>query len=385
MPFEFTEAQEMFKKEVRNFAQKEVAPGAKERAKQEEPTPESEAVMQKIVDMGLTAINLPEEYGGQEADWVSFGIAVEELSRAEFAAGGAPLFGQIAYALFADREDLRKEWVPKVIKMEKKLCFAVTEPDSGSDVSSMKLKADRDGDFYVLNGEKTAVSGGMWADAAFVFAKTDPAGGFKGVTSFLVPMDLPGITKSHFADMGCRGYGRASVIFDNVRVPAANILGEEGKGFYRIMNGFDYYRVVLSLQCIGAAGISLDEAVEYAKQRTAFGKQIGRFQGVAFKLAEDATMLELGRLMCYRTLWMRDKGEQHSKETAMCKLFCPQAAMRTINDCIVTIGHVAYSEEYPLEQRLRDVIGYQIADGTPEIQKLVISRDLFGREIVPGF
>jgi len=385
MPFEFNEAQEMFRKEARNFAQKEIAPGAKERAKQEDLTPEAIRVMKKMADNGYTGINIPEEYGGQPGDWVTLAIAVEELSRAEFSAGGAPLSGQIPYGLFADREDLRKEWVPKSIMGEKRLCFCVTEPDAGSDVTGMKMKATKDGDYWVLNGEKTSVSMGMFADAAFVFAKTDPTAGFKGVTSFLVPMDLPGITKSHFADMGCINYGRASIIFDDVRVPAENVIGEEGKGFYRIMQGFDYYRVVLSLQCLGAAGQSLDEAIEYAKMRIAFGKQIGRFQGISFKLAEDAALLEAGRLLCYRAMWLRDKGERHSKETAMCKLLCPDWCWHIINDCMITFGHAAYSEEYPLEQRLRDVLGYQIADGTPEIQKLVISRELFNREVVPGF
>lgn len=385
MPFEFTEAQEMFKKEVRNFAQKEIAPGAKERAEQEWFSKESTEMWQKMVDMGLAGLNIPEEYGGQPADWVSVGIAIEELSKADWSAGGAPFIGHIPYGIFADREDLRKEWIPAVIKREKTLCFSVTEPNAGSDVSSIEMKAKKDGDHYILNGEKTSVSMGMYADAALVFAKTDSTAGFQGISCFLVPLNLPGITKSSFEDMGFKGVGRASIIFDDVRVPAdANVVPGD-KGFLRIMTGFDFYRVVLSMQCLAAAGASLDEAIEYAKQRTAFGKQIGRFQGVAFKLAEDATLLETGRLMCYRTLWLRDKGERHTKETAMCKWWCPQISLRIINDAMVTFGHVAYSEEYPLERRYRDVVGFQIADGTPEIQKLIISRELFGREITPGF
>ena len=319
MPFEFTEAQEMFKKEVRDFARKEILPGAKERAKLEGSTPETEAVMKKIVDMGLTGINIPEEYGGQPGDWVTAGIAVEELSKAEFMAGGAPLIAHIPLGIFYYREDLRKEWIPSVIKMEKSLCFCVTEPDAGSDVTSIKMRAEKDGNEWVLNGEKTSVSGGMFAESGLIFAKTDPNAGFKGISCFLVPLNQPGVVRSSFKDMGFKGAGRASINFDNVRVPEDANLMPEGKGFYRIMMGFDFYRVVLSLQCLGAAGQSLDEAIEYAKMRTAFGKQIGRFQGVAFKLAEDATLLEAGRLMCYRTLWLRDKGERHTKETAMCK------------------------------------------------------------------
>ena len=381
MPFEFTEAQELLQWEVRDFACKEIAPGARERAKQEIPPRE---MLKKIAEKGFNAINIPEEYGGRPGDWVSVGIVVEELSRADFSAGGAVVMPQLTHILLGGRKELHREWLPQVIKSDKHTCFCVTEPGCGSDVAAMRVRAKRDGDTYVLNGEKTSVSGGLWADVAYVFAKTDDAAGLKGINVFLVPLDLPGITRSRIPDMGFKPYGRASIFMDNVRVSMQNILLKEGGGFYTIMQAFDWFRLVLSLQALGAAAASLNEAAEYAKKRTAFGKPIALFQGVAFKIAEDATLLEAARLMCYKTLWLRDKGVPHTKETAMCKWWCPQVAVRTIHNAMLIHGHGGYGEEYPIAQRLWDVIGYEIADGTAEIQKIIISREIMGKDFTPS-
>ena len=244
MGFGFTEAQEMFRREVANFVQRELAPGAKERAKQDFI---DRGITKKLGDMGFLGLNLPEKYGGQPADWVSIGIAVEELSKAGVLGAWGSMNSILIPNLLQASEEVQQEWIPSLIKGDKLLCFGVTEPDSGSDATAMKSRATRDGDFYVINGEKTSLTVGMQADACMLFVKTDPKAGARGITLFLVPLDLPGITKSVFRDMGWLPFGRASLIFDEVKVPSRYRLGEEGKGFYAAMGFFDSMRIFLGL------------------------------------------------------------------------------------------------------------------------------------------
>lgn len=379
--FGFTEAQELFRRQVRDFARRELLPGAKERAKLNYLVPE---VIRKVADMGLLGVNLPEKYGGTPADWVSVGITVEELARVDFAISMLPhqVIG-CALGIMQGDEELCQEWLPPLIKGEKLIALCVTEPECGSDAASMKMTARRHNDGYILRGEKTSISLGMQAEVGLLFAKTDPLQLARGVTAFLVPMDLPGITRIPIEDTGCRPLRRASLIFDDVRIPVRYRIGGEGEGFYIVMKEFDFIRICVALEALGAAQASLEEAIEYAKQRTAFGKPIARFEGVSFKIAEDATLLEAARLLCYRALWLRDQGQTHIKETAMCKWFAPQVALRTIHDALLIHGHFGYSEELPLEQRLRDVMGWELGDGTAEVMKVIISRELMGREYLP--
>lgn len=222
----------------------------------------------------------------------------------------------------------------------------------------------------------------MDADICLVFARTGTEAGARGISVFLVPLDLPGISRSPIADMGFLPMGRAAVWFDGVRVPANNLIGEEGKGFYLIMKIFSTIRVGVPLICLGAARASLEEAVDYARQRHAFGQPIGRFQGVSFKLAEDAAHIEAAQMLSYRALWLADQGLSNAKEAAMCKWLGPQVSAQVIHDCLLIHGHVGYSEELPLEQRLRDVIGYEFGAGTAEIMKILVARELLGNDIV---
>ena len=381
--FGFTEEQEMFRREVQSFARRELAPGAKERAKKEDFPYEN---LKKLGDAGFLGISVPEEYGGQHGDWISVGIVVEELSKVDMLAGLLPLFPNGAHLMLRESsEEVRKEWIPPLVTGDKLGCFALTEPDCGSDAVAMQMKAVRDGDYYVLNGEKTSVTLGMPADMATVFAKTDPAAGARGITCFIIPLTLPGISRSRFSDMGpgWKPISRASFIMDNVRVPSKYLIGGEGKGFYLAMGEMDFIRIGMALAPLAQAQTSLTEAIDYAKQRTAFGRPIAKFEGVSFKLAEAATTIEAARLLCYRTLWLMDQGLAHTKETAMCKWWCPQVAVRIIHDCLLVFGHVGYCEDYPVEQRLRDAIGFEIGDGTADIMKIIIARELLGREFLP--
>ena len=379
--FGFTEAQEMFRREVRNFAQKELAPGAKERAKLDHLPKE---ITKKAADVGLLGINIPEKYGGEPADYVSVGIASEELAKVDLALATRVTHGQVAFLwLQHSSEELRQEWIPQIVAGEKSLCYGGTEPDFGSDAAGTKTRATKDGDSYIISGEKTCISNGMQADISVVLANADPAAGARGLSCFLVPLDLPGVNRSHLPHSGFKPTTDASLIYDDVRIPASYRLGEEGKGFSLIFREFNFTRVLLSLMPLGAAQTSLEEAMDYAKQRIAFGRPIAKFEGISFKIAEHATLIEAARLLCYRTLYLRDQGLPHVKEAAMVKWFSPMVAFNAVHDAILIHGHIGYSEEHPLEQRLRDVMGFEYADGTAEIMKIIIARELMGREFQP--
>ncbi|MDY7033691.1 MAG: acyl-CoA dehydrogenase family protein [Thermodesulfobacteriota bacterium] len=384
--FGFSEEQEMFRKMVRDFSKKELAPGAKERAKQEGDYKTAHEWAKRMAAVDLIGLGVPEKYGGQGADWVTVAIAVEEMSKADINLGAFPVLPALmakAMELGGVSEEIRKKYLSAMCKGECLTCLSITEPNCGSDVAAIRMKAKREGDDYILNGEKTSVSGGMTADMCYLFAKTDPKAGARGVTSFFVPLDLPGITKSRFDDTGFKNVTRASIFFDDVHVPADHRLSDEGKGFYMLMGTFDVLRVFLAISVLGAAETSINEAIEYSKQRTAFGQPIARYEGVSFKIAEHATRIEAAKLLCYRTFWLADQGQIHTKEAAMSKWFCPVVAREAIHDALLIHGHVAYSTEHPLEQRLRDAIGYELADGTADIMKLVIARELIGKESRP--
>lgn len=383
LDFSFTEEQEMFRKAVRNFAQREIAPGYSERAKKSDP-PINE--IKAMAAQGLLGITIPEKYGGQGADHVTLGIAIEEMARADYSCANIVACNGLAQGFFGHQcaEKLRQEWLPAIARGDKLVGIALTEPDCGSDAAAIKTTAIKDGNgHYIINGEKSSISFVPFAAAMYLFAKTDPKAGAKGVTGFLLPLDLPGITKSVFNDMGCRPQGRGTLAFEDVKLPEIYRIGEEGRGFYVIMGEFDYARAGIGLMCLGTAQVALEDAITYARERVAFGRPIARFEGVSFLIAEHATLMEAARLLCYKTLWMRDQGIRHTKEAAMCKWWVPKLCVNAIHDCLLIHGHFGYSDEFPQEQRLRDVIGYEIADGTAQIQKIVIAREIIGKEYLP--
>lgn len=374
--FSFTEAQEMFRRQVRSYAQKELRPGAGERSRKGFLPQE---IRDRVAELGYMGINVSPEYGGQPADWITLGIAIEELAKVEFAVSCLPSWPSFASALLEGNPDLLQEWIPPMVRGEKLLCLALTETDCGSDAAAIRTRAVWDGDDYILTGEKTPVSTAMYSDAVIVYAKTDPEGGAHGVSSFLVPFDLPGIERRPHKMMGWNSLGQGSVLLDGVRVPRRYRLGEEGGAFGSVMVQFDSSRVYLSLQVLGMAQASLDDTIAFAQQRTAFGKPLAKFEGVSFQIAEAATMVEAARLLCYRALGLKDQGLPHTRESAMCKWMAPKVGVRAIHDCLLIHGHVGYSEEYDLELRLRNAIGFEIADGMAEIMKMIVARSIFGR------
>jgi len=245
------------------------------------------------------------------------------------------------------------------------------------------VRAKRDGDEYVLDGEKTSTTFATQAGFAIVWARTGPRdSGAGGISAFLVPLDLPGVTTSEFEDLGGRCAGRGSLFLDGVRVPVSHLLGQENRGFVQVMQGFDYSRALIGLQCLAVAKQSLEETWASAASRESFGKPLTSHQGVSFPLAEAETHVHACRLMCLQTLWLKDRGLPHTAEAAMCKWWGPKLAFEVVQTCLLINGHGAYSTEMPYEQRLRDVLGLQIGDGTAQIMKLVIARQKAGRGAV---
>jgi cyclohexanecarboxyl-CoA dehydrogenase len=248
----------------------------------------------------------------------------------------------------------------------------------------MTLRCRRDGDSYVLNGEKTSITFADCADAFIVFARTgSPESGAAGITAMIVPANTPGVARTRFNDVGSRIIGRGSVFFEDVRVPVENRLGKENQGFTHVMRGFDYSRALIALQCIGAAQASIDEAWVYTREREAFGGPIAQFQGVTFPLVEGETQLAAGRQLAYHALALRDAGLPHTVEAAMVKWFGPRTAFDVIHQCLLTFGHYGWSMDLPHQQRLRDVMGLEIGDGTAGIMKMIVARALAGRAADP--
>lgn len=376
-----TKPQRKFQGFVRDFARRELSEGAQERAKLDRTTDE---VLKKLADAGLFCMTTPVQYGGNLRDCVSIGIAFEEVCAIDFSAFSLMLSHVLVPLMmgWAD-QGLRDEWLPLMAKAERLACFANTEPDCGSDAGAIKMRAVRDGDFYVINGEKTSISGGMQADVVLVTAKTDPEAGTKGVTCFFVPFSLQGVSRSRFQDMGGIPSGRASIAFSDVCVPVSSRIAGEGEGFTKVMHSFDFARVLVILAGVGMARQTLSEAAEYIKRRTAFGGPISRFEGVSFKLAEAATLIEATRLLCYQALKLRDENLPHTKEAAMAKWYGGTCISHSIHELLLLFGWRGYSEIMPVEQRLRDVIGLRIGDGTGEIMKLIIAREILGNQCRP--
>jgi cyclohexanecarboxyl-CoA dehydrogenase len=378
----FSAEQEELVRTLRQFARRELAPRSAHWDKSGEFPWEA---WRRMGELGLLGLRMPAAYGGQEADFTTFGIAMEEIGRGDFSCTyGLQLAGLAGEILGrSGTEEIKTRWLPPTARGEAVVALALTEPGAGSDAANLACRAEREGDGYVITGEKSGISLGMAAQAAIVFARTDPAGRARGVSAFLVPLDLPGVSRSPLRDMGTRAIGRAVLAFDHVRLPASHRLGEEGTGFYQVMQGFDYNRIGIALACLGVAQQSLEETMAYVKERRAFGHALARFQGVSFPIAEAATHVEACRWLCYRALWLADQGRPHTKESAMTKWWGPRLAVETIHQCLLLHGHYGYTDELPFEQRMRDVIGLEIGDGAAEVMKMVVARELLGRESLP--
>ncbi|QRQ85272.1 cyclohexanecarboxyl-CoA dehydrogenase [Cupriavidus oxalaticus] len=368
---------------ARRFADARVAPGYLER---DRTRVLDRALMREMGEMGFIAPELPEQYGGQGMGSLAAGVIHEAVARADLSLSYINLLASLNGQILAHhaRPEIAGPWLQRLTRGEALLAIALTEPRGGSDAASLRLRMERDGDHYVLNGEKTSISAADQADAAVVFARSGPVeAGARGVSALLVPMDLPGITRNRFDCHGQRAIGRGSIFFENVRVPASHLLGKEGEGFVQVMQGFDFSRALIGLQVLAVAQVALDETWAYVAERQAFGKPLSAFQGVSHPLADFETQVQGARLLCLQTLWLKDRGLPHTAEAAMCKWWAPKLAYDVVHQCLLSFGHGGY-DRGPMEQRLRDVLGFQIGDGTAQIMKTIIARTRAGREAVPA-
>ena len=378
-----TEELEFLAETAEKFAQKFIAPGFLER---DQSRVFDRDLVKKMGEMGFIAPELPEQYGGQGMGRLAAGIIHEAVAKADLSFSYINLLASLNGQILAEHghPEVVEPWLKKLTAGEAIFSIALTEPRGGSDAANLRLKIERDGDEYIINGEKTSISAADQADASVVFGRTGAnEDGAHGVTALLVPMNLSGISTTRFDCHGQRAIGRGSIFFDNVRVPVNHRLGDENKGFVQVMQGFDFSRALIGLQVLAVARISLDEAWEYAAQREAFGQPLTAFQGVSHPLAEYETQVEAARLLCLQTLWLKDNHLPHTSEAGMCKWWGPKLAYDVIHQCLLTFGHAGYDRGV-MEQRMRDVLGFQIGDGTAQIMKTIIARKKAGRKAVPA-
>lgn len=367
---------------ARRFAEERVKPGFLER---DQSRVLDRDLMREMGELGFIGPELPEAFGGLGLGCLAAGVIHEEIARVDLNLAYINLLASLNGQILAGHgdPDVVGPWVRKIIAGEALCSIALTEPSGGSDAANLRLRIERRGDHYVINGEKTSISAADQADISVVFGRTGtPESGAHGVTALLVPMDTPGLTTNRFECHGQRAIGRGSIFFENVHVPLNHRLGDENKGFVQVMQGFDYSRSLIGLKCLAVARAALDETWTYITQRQAFGQPLSAFQGVTHPLAQYDTEVEGARLICLQGLWLKDKGLPHSAEAGMAKWWGPKLAYDVIHQCLLSFGHGGY-DRGPMEQRLRDVLGYQIGDGTAQIMKTVIARTRAGRKYVP--
>ena len=368
---------------ARRFATDRVAPGFLER---DDTRVLDRTLMRAMGEMGFIAPELPESYGGQGMGCLAAGVIHEEIARADLSISYINLLASLNGQILSQhgQPEVVRPWLEKLTQGEALFAIALTEPRGGSDAANLRLRVERVGDEYVINGEKTSISAADQADAAVVFGRTGSVeSAAHGVTALLVPMDAPGVTTNRFDCHGQRAIGRGSIFFENVRVPVDHRLGDENKGFVQVMQGFDFSRALIGLQVLAVAKVALEETWEYVAEREAFGKPLSAFQGVSHPLADYETQVAAARLLCLQTLWSKDHNLPHTAEAAMCKWWAPKLSYDVIHQCLLMFGHGGYDRGV-MEQRLRDVLGFQIGDGTAQIMKTIIARTKAGRAAVPA-
>lgn len=376
MDLHFTDEQIMMRNMVRDFAKEEIAPFIEKMEAGEFPR----EIVKKMAGLGLMGITAPEKYGGSEMDFTSYVTAIHELSKVSGVIGVIlsvhTSVGTNPILHFGTEEQIAK-YVPKLASGEYLGAFCLTEPGAGSDAGSLKTKAVLDGSDYVLNGSKVFITNGGEADTYIVFASTKPDAGSRGISAFIVEKDYPGlIIGKDEKKMGLHGSRTVQLTFDNMRVPAENMLGTENKGFSIAMANLNVGRIGIAAQALGIAEAAYEYSVAYAKEREQFGKPIAQQQGIGFKLADMATQVEAAKLLVYNAASLYSEGKDCNKEASMAKLFASKAAMDIAIEAVQVYGGYGYTEDYPVERLFRDAKVTEIYEGTSEIQRIVISKQL---------
>lgn len=378
MDFELTEEQKMVQDMARRFAETEVKPKAAELdATHRHP----EEIIEKMGELKLLGIAVPEEYGGGGMDYVSYVVSLIEISKACASTGVIMSVNNSLYCfpVYAyGTEEQKKKYLFPCASGEKLGCYGLTEAGAGSDPASMRTSAVRDGDGWILNGEKKFITNGNVASYAVVAAVTDKGKGYKGISSFVVDLEnTPGFKVGRVEEkMGILASGTSELIFEDARLPADALLGVQGEGFKQMLTTLDGGRIGIASQAIGIGRAVLEEAVAYAKTREQFGKPIATFQAIQWKLADMAAELDAAELLTLRAAWLEDHKRPYEKEAAMAKMFASDAAMRAAVEGVQVLGGYGYCREYPMERHMRDAKICQIYEGTNEIMRLVIARNL---------
>ncbi len=378
MDLELTKEQKDIQMAARDFATKELVPVADELDQAEEFAWKNFKWMAKL---GFTGMVIPTEYGGSGFDELSLAIAVEEIAKACASTADildAHLVLCAALIYHWGNEEQKKRFLPSLVNGEKVGSFAITEPDAGSDIGNIKTEAVRDGDSYILNGQKTFITNGDVCDIVVVFAGI-PELAPRGMTAFVLEKGMAGFTKGEkFNKLGMRAATNAELFFEDCRVPVANRLGQEGKGMKIALSTLDYGRIGIAAQAVGIAQAVLEKCTDYSKKRVQFGAPISKNQAIAWKLADMATEIEAARLLVYKAAYLADKGEPFSKNAAMAKLYASELAMKAATWGIQIFGGYGYMMEYPMQRYFRDAKLTEIYEGTSEVQRMVISRAVIG-------
>jgi len=374
--FQLSDEQRMIRDLARDFAEKEILPLAEEYDQSGEfPWP----VVRKAQEVEMMNLNIPEEYDGPELGVLEECIVNEELAYACSGIQTALMLNSLTAwpILLAGNEEQKQKYLTRLTEEGQMAAYALTEPDAGSDVAGIKSRAIRKGNEYILNGSKSWITNSPVSDFYVVFAKTDPEGRHRGISCFIVEREWEGVTVGDpLSKLGQHAAHTGELFFQDVRIPAENLLGSEGEGFMIAMRVFDRSRPAVSAAAVGVARRAMDEAVRYATERTAFGKPIGYQQGVSFKLADMATTIEASRLLVWQSAWLVDNGFPSAKQAAFAKSLAADTAMKATVDAVQVFGGNGYSREYPVEKLMRDAKIYQIYEGTSEIQRVIIAREL---------
>ncbi len=375
--FTLSDDHKMVRDMVRKLATEEIAPRAASYDISREFPWEN---IKKMAELGLMGVMVPEQYGGAAMDTLAYVLIIEEISKACASTGVITAVQNSlgSYPILAfGTEEQKKKYLPLLASGQKIAAYALTEPGSGSDAAGMKTTCVKDGDHWVINGQKNWITNSTAAEVFIVYALGDPATKHKSTSCFIIEKDTPGFTiGKHEETMGVRASGTCPLTFDNVRIPKENLLGEENKGFNIAMATLDCGRIGIAAQAVGIAQASLEHAIRYSKERAQFGKAISEFQLVQEMLVSMATQIEAARLMVWQAACKRDAGEKFGKEASMAKWFASEVAVKAALDSIQVHGGYGYSKEYPVERLLRDAKITQIYEGTSEVQKLVIARHL---------
>lgn len=377
MDFQLSEEQISIRDMVQDFAKKEVEPFVSQYDEAKAFPPE---LIHKMGELGLLGVIYPESYGGSGMGYIEYALIVEELSAVDPSLGLAVAahnsLGTMHIFTFGNEEQ-KKKYIPRLLKGESLSSWALTEPGCGSDAASLKTTAVRKGNSWVLNGSKTFITNPNYSDYHVVIARTDPEKGTRGISAFVVETGAPGFKIGTNMDkLGMRASDTAELFFDDCEIPLENLLGEEGEGFHQAMSTLDGGRISIGAMCVGIARGAYEHTLHYVQQREAFGKKLSDFQATKFKLADMATEIEASRLLILQAAWMKNQGMILNKESAMAKLYASEVAVRVADEAVQLYGGYGFMKEYPVEKYYRDSKLGTIGEGTSEILRLVIARDI---------